>query len=369
MLRSRAHYVLFFFLAIFLGCSAGKESNETGLGPKDSGFTLDGNGSDSDDPTLDGDLDAGPGDGSPSPCAAVSKKAETAIAPVDIIWVVDSSGSMKGEAARVQENLNDFSAAMGKVGIDYHVVMITSSSFVKVPPPLGTSPSYMAIDRGVGSNEPLQVLLDEFPKYKSFLRPLAITHFIEVTDDESKPLTATDFLSKMKALLGHDFTSHAIASEEVPISVTNPTGACVTSLIPFDAAAAPGKQYYKLADLTLGKKFSICTKDWTALFATLTSAIAKATAIPCSFLIPPPPDGSTFDKSKVNVEYTDGTGKKTTIFFVPGGAAACPPTGGWYYDDDSKPTKILLCPATCTSVSADKTGKVDIAFGCATRIK
>jgi len=352
------------FASFSVACSAGGDHESGSLNPKDSGFALD---STDPGPTLDGsDFDGTSSDD--SSCASVSKKAETAIAPVDIVWVVDSSGSMSGEAARVQDNLNDFSAAMGKIGIDYHVVMITSSGFVKVPPPLGTSPNYMMIDRGVSSNEPLQVLLDEFPKYKTFLRTTAITHFVEVTDDESK-LAATEFLSKMKVLLGHDFTSHAIASEEVPISISNPTGACVTTLIPFDAAAAAGKQYYKLADLTLGKKFSICTKDWTALFATLTSAIAKATAIPCSFVIPPPPDGGTFDKGKVNVEYTDGTGKKTTILHVPGGASACTAAGGWYYDDETKPTKILLCPSTCTSVSADKTGKVDIAFGCATRIK
>src|SRR5262245_60658769 len=48
----------------------------------------------------------------PSACSSTSVMAEEAFVPVDIIWIVDSSGSMENEAMRVQENLNDFSRAM-----------------------------------------------------------------------------------------------------------------------------------------------------------------------------------------------------------------------------------------------------------------
>ncbi len=309
-----------------------------------------------------------PGDDTGS-CAAISKKAEPSVAPVDLVWVVDSSGSMDNEAKRVQDNLNAFSTAMAKAGIDYHVVMITSSAFVKVPPPLGGSPSYLLVDRDVASHDPLKAVIEEFPKYKSFLRPLAITHLIAVTDDESEPLTAEEFYKQWAGLLGHGFKTHAIASEKVAPTFTNPTGACQTSGFPPEGAAAPGMQYYKLADATGGLKFSICTADWTALFKTLTAAVAVAEKIPCIFSIPAPPDGSTIDPGKVNVEYTSGSGKKDTLVYVPTGKDGCTAAGGWYYDDPVKPTKIYLCTSSCTAVSADKAGKVDIAFGCATRIK
>ena len=47
--------------------------------------------------------------------------------------------------------------------------------------------------------------------------------------------------------------------------------------------------------------------------------------------------------------------------------AACPAAGnGWYYDNDAAPTKILLCPSTCSMVKNTK-GQVDVLFGCATQ--
>jgi hypothetical protein len=36
----------------------------------------------------------------------------------------------------------------------------------------------------------------------------------------------------------------------------------------------------------------------------------------------------------------------------------------WYYDDNANPTKIVFCPATCTSAGADTAGKVEVAVGC-----
>ncbi|MBI2394887.1 MAG: hypothetical protein HYV09_35285 [Deltaproteobacteria bacterium] len=351
-----------FAVGALVGCSAGKGENvDPGRlgGGGDGGLSIDAG-------DRDGGFTGGGDDAGGSSCAAKSFAAEPSIAPVDIVWVVDSSGSMDNEAKRVQDNLNEFSTAMGKVGIDWHVVMITSSAFVKVPPPLGTSPQYMFIDRMVNSNEPLQVLLDEHPKYGSFLRPLAVTHLVGVTDDESD-LAAEAFYKAMQAKLGKHFKFHAIASEKVAPTFTNPEGACQTSGWPPEGAAAPGIQYYKLADATGGLKFSICTADWSGLFKTLTAAVAVAAKLPCTFTLPKPESGE-IDPTKVNVVFTSGSGAKDTLVYV-GNKDACTAAGGWYYDDPAKPTAVNLCPSTCTTVSGDKAGKVDVALGCATRIK
>jgi hypothetical protein len=37
---------------------------------------------------------------------------------------------------------------------------------------------------------------------------------------------------------------------------------------------------------------------------------------------------------------------------------------GWYYDSNIAPTKIILCPASCTTVQADTAAKVSALFGC-----
>jgi hypothetical protein len=36
-------------------------------------------------------------------------------------------------------------------------------------------------------------------------------------------------------------------------------------------------------------------------------------------------------------------------------------SGGWYYDDPEHPTRIEVCPCTCTRF---RTGFVDVQYGC-----
>jgi hypothetical protein len=54
-----------------------------------------------------------------------------------------------------------------------------------------------------------------------------------------------------------------------------------------------------------------------------------------------------------------------------GSAAACDAVKGrWYYDVDpatGKPTKVILCPATCSKVQADPAGSVNVVQGCTTQ--
>jgi len=96
----------------------------------------------------------------------------------------------------------------------------------------------------------------------------------------------------------------------------------------------------------------------------------RAQSLPCELALPVPKVG-TPDYNKVNVVYTDPVTKaQSTIQFV-GGAAQCnATTGGWYYDVDhktgAKPTKVILCPATCATVQKGL-GTVDIVQGCETK--
>jgi len=341
--------------ALAIGCSAGGTPSTTARGDggvrpgTDAGVR----------PVPDADL---------TECASSSVQAMEGNAPVDIIWVVDSSGSMSNEAERVQENLNDFSTAIGMVGIDYHVVMITTSSYVSVPPPLGGSARYLLIDRPVSSNEPLRALLDEYPNYEHFLRRTAITHVVATTDDESD-LPWMDFDREMRANLGRNYLFHAIASQQAEPTFTNPNGACQNGGFPPDGAAEPGIEYYMLAGHTGGLTFSICTMDWSGLFSTLTAAIAVPMPLPCVYPIPDPPDGTEFDPFRVNVVYTPGDGSGEQVFpYVGTDDGADCTAGGWFYDDPDSPDAIQICPSTCAAISADPAGRVDIAFGCQTFI-
>jgi hypothetical protein len=84
---------------------------------------------------------------------------------------------------------------------------------------------------------------------------------------------------------------------------------------------------------------------------------------PCEYQLPEPDEGKKLDPNFVNVNLTNQAGAATTIFRVNGSGACNPSIGGWYYDNEAAPTKILLCPATCSG--AGKIGStVSLKFGC-----
>lgn len=82
----------------------------------------------------------------------------------------------------------------------------------------------------------------------------------------------------------------------------------------------------------------------------------------CEFTVPPAPKGKTLDPKLVNVLYTTGAGKETSIPQDAKGDCA----SGWQYDNDQNPTKITLCGSDCDAVKADQGAKIDVIFGCTT---
>jgi len=317
--------------------------------------------------------DAGPGwDAGFMGCVGMPFEAEEAFQPIDIVWVIDTSGSMSDEAERVQMNMVAFASAIGAAGIDWHVVMISTQAFVNVPASLADDPRYLLVNRAVSSSEPMVALLDEYSTYEPHLRRRASTHFIAVTDDESS-LAWESFRDQMRMRLGRNFVFHTISSEVAgPSSFMYPDGQpCSTSGgFPPEGAAAPGVQYWEMSMATGGRQFSICTpaEAWTDLFSSLTAAIAIPVAIPCEYDIPEAPPGTDLDFMRVNVRYTPGSGAPEVFPYVgmPDGADCS--TGGWYYDDFTNPTRIILCPNTCSPISTDAEGRVDVELGCETYI-
>lgn len=72
------------------------------------------------------DFDAGNSDGSDDACAASVTEATVVSKPIDIIFVIDNSGSMGGEIFQVQNNINvNFAQIIESSNIDYRVIMIS----------------------------------------------------------------------------------------------------------------------------------------------------------------------------------------------------------------------------------------------------
>jgi hypothetical protein len=294
-------------------------------------------------------------------CLQSSAMATSVTRPVDIIWVIDNSGSMNEEEQRVQNNMNAFAQSIGNSGVDYHVIVVTDTASVNVPPPLGGSAKYLGVNLSIDSHDALQRLVEQYPAYKSFLRPTSVKHIVVVTDDESGWSKAT-FESSLAGLtmpgFGSDWRFHSVVAEDPPFNFQSHC---------FALSAAVGATYISLQQAHMGNFFSLCDTNWSPLFATLAQSVQQGLSLPCTFQIPPPPAGQTLDPSKVNFVYTATGGAPKTINNV-GSMAGCTAQGGWYYDNPLMPTQILTCPATCTTLQGDATGKVSVEYGCSTVI-
>jgi hypothetical protein len=109
--------------------------------------------------------------------------------------------------------------------------------------------------------------------------------------------------------------------------------------------------------------------DLTMKFREALAAI-RGTALPCEFTIPPPTMGA-IDFGKVNVQIKTAAAAEDVPYVAS--RDRCDPTrGGWYYDVDpatgGTPKTILVCEATCRRFKADATTRVQIGFGCKTRV-
>jgi hypothetical protein len=404
---SRSRWCLVVFsLALWAGCSAEKAQRpRTPLGPSASaagssaapgtlvpGATADAadapaEPSGSSSPVLTPTVTTMTNAMSTEMCATTSAMAPPPTDPrVDIVWVVDASGSMLDEQIKIGKNLAAFADAITNASIDVRIVMMTTSAAIPVicpvvsPDPLaGTAlasdPRYQFLEMRVDSTNPLDIAVDNFAAYSSFLRPGAKTHFVFVTDDESSyrglatpDERATAFSNDMRGLLGQDFTLHTVSSAG-PAPCSDPncmpdvnTGICVFVMLGC-GAARPGDTYYALAGMTSGLSASICESDWSVIFQPLTEAIIASAPLPCSYDIPPPPSGDKLDPSKVNVRWQATGGAGEMVFGKVADQGACGDQLGWHYDADP-PAQIQLCPSTCDAIANG--GTLSLEFGCAT---
>ena len=105
--------------------------------------------------------------------------------------------------------------------------------------------------------------------------------------------------------------------------------------------------------------------DVTTSFVSALNNITNR-ALACEYQLPAPPDGMKLDPEKVQVVYTPSTGGAEEVPSITS-LAACSKNanGGWYYDDPEHPTKISVCPCTCSRFQA---GRVDVRLGCKPRL-
>ena len=302
-------------------------------------------------------------------CVETTASAGQSSAPADIIWIIDSSESMDNEIDIVRENINTFASIIGDSGIDYRVTMIAADRRINggffgrsyhgvcVPPPLSAEDrcpdvdnpdTYLHVREGVYSTDSLEVLIDNYSDYQSFLRPAAKLHIVEVSDDEtwrSPRWFRGEIASMAPPGFPEDFKFHSI--------VQTPGDRC---------GDADGDRYINLSTATGGAVASICESNWDPIFEAIQEIVIEDSALPCYYAMPEVPEDTEIVLDEVNVYFTPAEGERTLLPNVAG-ADVCGELAGWYYDDPIVPSGITLCAAACGD---DVDGDLEIAFGCAT---
>jgi hypothetical protein len=84
----------------------------------------------------------------------------------------------------------------------------------------------------------------------------------------------------------------------------------------------------------------------------------------CTYRIPAPPVGQALDPNKVNVLVSlAGAAPKT----LARGDDRTPCKEGWRYVQDGR--AIELCGTDCAAVTADNTARLELLFGCETKLQ
>jgi hypothetical protein len=350
-----------------------------------------------------------PNDPDDQACAGDTAQADLIKRPADLIFVIDTSSSMGGEADAVEARINDDLAANLDTGmVDYRIIMIAdfppddggaaSDPTLCIGPPLApqdcadiqtpkpiNGDQFFHYDSHVDSKDSLAVAVNEFDDvngdegptsgagqilggWGTLLRDNSLKFFIEISDDNADgTFTAATFDTAIKDRFATMYPA-ADPLEYVFHSIigiaAHPSGGAWTA----DGVVEPdtcgtgavnnGSVYQELSNLTDGLRFPLCDNDnFDAIFSTIADDVVAGVSLPCTYS-PVDTGAGTPDPSKSAVIFEHGDGTLESLERVAD-AGAC--VDGAYYLDGGDYT---LCPATCDRAREDETGKVTLLLGC-----
>jgi hypothetical protein len=366
-----------------------------------------------------GNMSAGTGGMGPG-CAADAAKATLTSDPIDIILVLDNSGSMVEEMGAAEQNINvNFASILDKSGVDYRVILLSrhrqadrssseeASTSICVSQPLSglaTCPAekpvfserFYQYGEKVESHDALDWVLEAYatPDKKNKLAPMGYSAWLretskkvivvmtdddESTDTNATPLTVETFLQGLVALSATHFgadatkpnvTFHSIVGVKEKAVATDPylpTEPVETAICTTNGAdiVNSGQTYQELSRLTGGLRFPLCQfPGYDAVFAAIAEDVIVKADLTCDFAIPPTPVGKTLELDKIAVNHVKGDGSGNQQLQQIVDKADC--AAGYFYIESER---VWLCPAACEGIKADVGGSISVLFTCESQIR
>jgi hypothetical protein len=374
------------------------DGGAAGGGPSDSG-SFQGGG--------DGGT-AGPGGGSGTDGGAVKPDGGCGVArasgtlsrqAVDVVLVIDNSGSMGDEIQAVQDTLNaHFAEVLTDAGVDWRLVLLgkhgpavpdesicisvpLSGNATCSPPPAvpANTARFFHYSVEVGSSNAWPLILSTFAApdpsgaadggWQQWLRPGAFKALMVMTDDDPS-WSASSFDAQLVALSPQHFGStakrnyrfHSVVGVTTPSQgalqgAWPPSEPMVTTKCP--TAVNTGDPYQELSRMTGGLRLSICDASaYAHLFEVLAGDVAASTGLQCDFEVPPPPPGYQ-GSDRIYVEVTPGAGGPASTLTQVTDAASC--GEGRFHVAGGR---VRLCDAACNALQADTGAAVEVLFTC-----
>jgi hypothetical protein len=427
----RSSYSVWFLLGITLGlqaCSAAgqNEAPEQGQGAAapsgtaGSGSSVAPHGGTTAGPDL-GTIDAMAGSSSGPPgeqCATAQAEATLTKEPVDIILVLDNSGSMAQELQAVEDNINqNFASILAASDVDYRVILISrhrkevradageSSTSICVSSPLSglaTCPGPVPVNaerffhynEKIESHDSLENILLFYDRadtrssltkvgYHEWLRAPAKKVFLVMTDDDeggpddAQPYTVESFFAALVKLdpaqFGADAAKPNIVWHSIIGLAEKPTvsdayqpneaiqpGKCTGNA---DKISSSGATYQEMSRRTGGLRFPLCQfGKYDVVFHRIAEDVVTKAQVACDFPLPEAPANQTLELDKIAVSY--GTAQAAPTQFKQAKTSADCQADAFYIEN----SRVYLCSEACDAVKATVGANVQVLFTCESQI-